>query len=613
VAQIPTSNNLLLDQLNKALSGLAASLSSYSSNISIKPPTPQTPSSAANQIQSTTSKPAAVTPAAYDGGYSSINRSIAPPAKASIYPAVAAPASSIAPVKPATTAPVVVPTPQVKQVTPVVSPAVPSAAPAAAVPASSPAPAGSTFPVGAIVDMGNGPQVVGVNGKLLDPSDPQSMVAKLLGSLNQPIDYNAELTNAKGAYENIFGTPTQQAAPVTAAQAALYEDAKKKAVEDIQGNMATRGLLASGETDKETTQALSDLATKQSATIASAIDPYQQAEQTSVLDILDKVMASRQAEKTSVLSLIPKLLTPDYGSGDIGNYNFYVTQTKAAGQTPMNFSDWLTEDANRKKATNAITLSPDALALFGTGLMQTGTMPALGMGAATTRIQLMENAAAQAKAQGLDPSQVVSGWAGYAADKASLAKLQTTADAINAFEGTAKKNLDMFLGQAQKVIDAGTLPTNYVFRGAEKQIGDPNMAGFETARTVAYTEIAKVLNNPTISAVLTDSARQEANNMLNGNYTLAGIMNVANILKQDMANRMTETNRAIGNIESRISGGSGTTETSDVGTLLEHDITTLGSTFPTREALIEALVGVYPEFNRDQIASKVYTLIPDKK
>ena len=45
---------------------------------------------------------------------------------------------------------------------------------------------------------------------------------------------------------------------------------------------------------------------------------------------------------------------------------------------------------------------------------------------------------------------------------------------------------------------------------------------------------------------------------------------------------------------------------------LEADIKEGGSREPTREALIEKLTGAYPELTKEQIAQKVYTLIPDR-
>lgn len=46
---------------------------------------------------------------------------------------------------------------------------------------------------------------------------------------------------------------------------------------------------------------------------------------------------------------------PTYGAGSVGEYQFYADQEKAAGRTPMNFSDYQTADANRKAAVAKIT------------------------------------------------------------------------------------------------------------------------------------------------------------------------------------------------------------------------------------------------------------------
>ena len=43
-----------------------------------------------------------------------------------------------------------------------------------------------------------------------------------------------------------------------------------------------------------------------------------------------------------------------YGSGMIGEYQFYVDQEKKAGRTPMSFTDYQNEDANRKRLASTI-------------------------------------------------------------------------------------------------------------------------------------------------------------------------------------------------------------------------------------------------------------------
>jgi len=47
-------------------------------------------------------------------------------------------------------------------------------------------------------------------------------------------------------------------------------------------------------------------------------------------------------------------ISDQYGSGTIGEYNFYAAQEKAAGRTPMSFNQYQTMDANRKRSITNI-------------------------------------------------------------------------------------------------------------------------------------------------------------------------------------------------------------------------------------------------------------------
>ena len=50
--------------------------------------------------------------------------------------------------------------------------------------------------------------------------------------------------------------------------------------------------------------------------------------------------------------------TDQYGTGSIGEYNFYAEQEKLAGRQPMSFSEYQTADANRKAAASGGGLTP---------------------------------------------------------------------------------------------------------------------------------------------------------------------------------------------------------------------------------------------------------------
>jgi hypothetical protein len=180
---------------------------------------------------------------------------------------------------------------------------------------------------------------------------------------------------------------------------------------------------------------------------------------------------------------------------------------------------------------------------------KTTELPPLGQGAAgaTARKKIINRAAE------LHPVADLAGnRAGYGADRASLQKLQTTADQTDAREGTALKNLDVFLDVAKRVTDTGSPALTKPARWLDENMGDPNIAAFRAARQTAVSEIAAVLNAQ--NSQVSDSARHEVNDLIGPNATGAQIAEAAKILKQDMANRKAANQEQLGTIKGRISG-----------------------------------------------------------
>lgn len=204
--------------------------------------------------------------------------------------------------------------------------------------------------------------------------------------------------------------------------------------------------------------------------------------------------------------------------------------TNEAGQTPM--------------------LTPEALDVTAHQYAMTGQLPPMGMGkpAAELRAKIINRAAEIYK--GLDlPSQQAS----YQANKGSLVKMQAGRDAINAFEKTALKNIDLFLDAAGKVVDTGSPLANRIAHTVTGQVlGSPDQASFDAARQVAINEIAKITSNPNMSGVLSDSARKEVEAFNPQNATLKQAVSVMRTLKQDMANRATSLDDQLKDIKARI-------------------------------------------------------------
>jgi hypothetical protein len=197
-------------------------------------------------------------------------------------------------------------------------------------------------------------------------------------------------------------------------------------------------------------------------------------------------------------------------------------------------------------------LTPQAKQALGQQFAETGALPQ-GMRSPAMSAQIMNEGVKNA-APGID---IAANKATYGADTASLKKLQTNFDNVDAFEKTAGKNLDIFLNQAKKVTDSGVPVLNLPARIVAKNLGSADQAAFETARTTALTEIAKVLNSSNASGVLSDSARHEVEGLIGKDATLPQIVSAANILKQDMGNRRVSYQQQIGEIKGRMQGGGG--------------------------------------------------------
>lgn len=158
------------------------------------------------------------------------------------------------------------------------------------------------------------------------------------------------------------------------------------------------------------------------------------------------------------------------------------------------------------------------------------------------------------RAADLNPdANIAANKATFASDSASLKKLQTQFDGVTAFEGTAGKNLDLYLEKAKAIPDLGTRFANVPLRMiTEKMVGEENFAAMNAARQTAFTETAKVLNSASGNGVLSDSARKELNDVLSGNLPLAASIAVVETLKKDMSNRHDSYQQDIDAIRGRL-------------------------------------------------------------
>lgn len=138
----------------------------------------------------------------------------------------------------------------------------------------------------------------------------------------------------------------------------------------------------------------------------------------------------------------------DYGTGTIGEYNFYAAQEKAAGRNPMSFNDYQNLDANRKRSivnVNSGTggMTSQQATLFNSLAQQQDKSPLI---AAADRTIVLKNTIEQIKQNPSDPTLQLN--LGYAYIQA----LDTYQSAVREGELTNLNTIDSQIGQLQNSI-----------------------------------------------------------------------------------------------------------------------------------------------------------------
>jgi hypothetical protein len=185
----------------------------------------------------------------------------------------------------------------------------------------------------------------------------------------------------------------------------------------------------------------------------------------------------------------------------------------------------------------------------------TGQLPQVGRGGNGLALQrALMNRSAE-----LHPNASLAGnEAAFKANSASLSKLQTQTDAVEAFESTAGKNIDRLLLTAKNIPDLGARYANIPLRMISgNMIGTENMARFKADLATAQNEAAKVLNSANMTGVLSDSARHELQELGDGSLSYSALSGAFDEIKRDMGNRKQSYNDQIADIQKRMGGVSG--------------------------------------------------------
>ena len=249
-------------------------------------------------------------------------------------------------------------------------------------------------------------------------------------------------------------------------------------------------------------------------------------------------------------AILKSALTPEQATNAADRDRSYALEAKRYNLSVAQYQIALNKA--QQDMEEGAPLSDAATEMLARQALKTGQIQRVGYGkAGTGNLTKVANRMAL-----IDPGvDLASHASDFAADKGSLAKMQQMRDAVGAFEGTARANLDLFISQALKVVDTGAPWINTPLRSVNAGLlGNTDVPAFNAARQVAINEIAKVTSNPTLSGQLSDSARHEVEAFMPDNASLVQVMRVAQVLRQDMANRLSNLDKGLAAIKGRISG-----------------------------------------------------------
>ena len=291
--------------------------------------------------------------------------------------------------------------------------------------------------------------------------------------------------------------------------------------------------------------------------VGKAIDLYQN-EKEFEKDILFKGMDIRQKE------LDREQQETKYGTGIIGEYQFYSEQERAGGRMPLSFNEYQTFDANRKAKAAAMGLAPAQL---------------------QTAIDRVSDDYRQ------DPivKQYTTAGPGWSFLSSIDPNTTNPSDDIGAIYAFAK------IMDPESVVREGEYATvqKYAQSWAEQ-------FGFTAARIFSNTKFltTQALKNMQATAGAKFRALETAH---------AGAKKTYEARFSDL-----RAGKIAGGLPEYGTFGKSTDEPiDDSDTDLQFTIQqNLGE---NRENLIKRLIGVFPEFSLDEIAAQVYSLIPDKR
>jgi len=173
------------------------------------------------------------------------------------------------------------------------------------------------------------------------------------------------------------------------------------------------------------------------------------------------------------------------------------------------------------------------------------------------RTQINKAIAAKLKESGMSPNDLIRLRAGAAGEKKSIADMTKQVNAISNFEELAKFNGNRVLELLDQVDDTGVPWIEGVTRRIKRGGGDVDAAELQSVLTPFQTEVARIITNPNLVGVLSDSARHEVQEMAAGNMSAKQAKRIINRMFTEMEFRRNSISERIKQAGTNMTGETG--------------------------------------------------------
>jgi hypothetical protein len=190
---------------------------------------------------------------------------------------------------------------------------------------------------------------------------------------------------------------------------------------------------------------------------------------------------------------------------------------------------------------------------------KTGQIPSYGFGhdATVIRSAITKRAADRASGSGQSAGDLVSGRAEIKGLTQALGVLEKQKAAVDAFENTAVANGAVLDKLADKVDRTGVPVVERWLRAGQREVaGDTDVNNFNAQMHLYRNEVAKIMTNPNLTGVLTDTARREGEDFLGGNISAKMLHGLIPLLNADMGRRKGAISDEIASVKSQMGGTS---------------------------------------------------------